>query len=69
MLGSGKFWSWFWLGWMVFWMANLPLAMLTELKRSIQYLVFISIMALVLACAAAWQSSLTMRKVDPADSL
>jgi type VI protein secretion system component VasK len=69
LLGSGRFWSRFWLCWVVFWLANLPLAVFTPLKSSIEYLVFISVMALVLACANAWQSSLTMRKADPEDPL
>ncbi len=67
-LGDGKFWSRFWLAWMAIWLANIPLA-LTVWKTSLEYLIFISVMALVLACAAAFQSSLGMRKTDPDDPL
>lgn len=67
-LGDGRFWTWFWLAWIVVWLANLPFA-LTIWKRSLEYLIFISVMALVLASAAALQSSLGMRKTDPTDPL
>lgn len=53
---------------MAIWLANLPFA-LTIWKRSLEYLIFISVMALVLASAAAFQSSLGMRKTDPDDPL
>jgi hypothetical protein len=68
LAGSGKFWSRFWLFWMAVWIGNIPPA-LTVWKNSLEYLIFISVMALVLACAAAFQSSLGMRKVDPDDPL
>jgi hypothetical protein len=53
---------------MAIWVANIPFA-LTVWKTSLEYLIFISVMALVLACAAALQSSLGMRKTDPDDPL
>lgn len=67
-LGDGRFWSRFWLAWMAFWIGNIPFAV-TVFKQSLEYLIFISVMALVLACAAAFQSSLGMRKTDPDDPL
>lgn len=67
-LGDGRFWSRFWLAWAGVWFANLPFAV-TILKRSLEYLIFISVMALVLACLAAFQASLGMRKTDPDDPL
>lgn len=68
LIGSGKFWSRFWLAWIAIWIANIPLA-LTIWKKSLEYLIFISVMALVLSSAAALQSSLGMRKTDPEDPL
>lgn len=68
LIGSGKFWTRFWLVWILVWLGNLPFAM-TIWKRSLEYLIFISVMALVLACCAALQSSLGMRKADPDDPL
>lgn len=69
LLGSGRFWVWFWLGWSIIWAVQIPIAMATSLKTSIGYLIFISLMALVLSCLGAMQSSLAMRKIDPADPL
>ncbi len=68
ILGNGQFWSRFWAGWMLLWAANIPFA-LTIWKNSLEYLVFISVMALILSCAASFQSSLGMRKADPEDPL
>ncbi len=68
LIGDGRFWTRFWLGWICVWVANIPLAM-TVWKRSLEYLIFISVMALVLSCCAALQSSLTIRKADPTDPL
>ncbi len=67
-LGNGRFWSRFWLAWMGIWVANIPFAV-TVWKTSLEYLIFISVMALVLACLAAFQASLGMRKTDPDDPL
>ncbi len=67
-LGDGKFWSPFWLAWLAIWIANIPFA-LTVWKTSLEYLIFISVMALVLTCLAAFQASLGMRKSDPTDPL
>lgn len=69
LLASGKFWTWFWVAWATVWAVQIPIAMLTSLKTSIEYLIFISLMALVLACLGAGQSSLSMRKADPKDPL
>lgn len=68
LLGNGRFWTRWRAAWTGVWFANLPVA-LTVWKRSLEYLTFISVMALVLSCAAAFQSSLTMRKADPDDPL
>lgn len=69
LIGSGRFWALFWLAWATVWAVQIPVAMLTGLKTSVAYLVFISLMALVLACLGAFQSSLGMRKADPDDPL
>lgn len=68
LLGDGRFWTRWWAAWTGVWIGNIPLA-LTVWKRSLSYLVFISVAALVLSSAAAFQSSLTMRKADPDDPL
>lgn len=67
LIKSGRFWAIFWLVWAAVWAIQIPVAMLTELKTSVAYLVFISLMALVLACLGAFQSSLGMRKADVDD--
>jgi hypothetical protein len=67
-LGDGRFWQRFWLAWAGIWACNIPFAV-TVWKRSLEYLIFISVMALVLACLAAFQASLGMRKTDPTDPL
>lgn len=68
LVGDGRFWTRFWLFWIAVWVGNLPFA-LTIWKTSLEYLIFISVMALALASAAALQSSLVMRKTDPDDPL
>ncbi len=67
-LGDGRFWSRFWLTWAGIWACNVPFAV-TVWKRSLEYLIFISVMALVLACLAAFQASRGRRKTDPTDPL
>ncbi len=67
-LGNGRFWQRFWLTWMGVWLANLPFAV-TVWAHSLRYLNAMSVLALVLGCAAAFQSSLGMRKSDPDDPL
>lgn len=42
---------------MLAWTANLPLALLTSLKTSITYLVFISVAALVESSATDWDQA------------
>lgn len=69
LVGSGRFWLSFWLVWAAVWAVQIPIAMFTSLKTSIEYLIFISLMALVLACLGAAQSSLAMRKADKNDPL
>lgn len=68
MLSSGRFWQWFWGAWIVVWLINLPFA-LTVWSHSLRYLNAISVLALVLSSAGAWQSSLAVRKADPEDPL
>lgn len=63
---SGRFWQWHWAIWVLFWLGMIWPST-TIWRNSLPYLVFLSVMALVLGCAAAWQSSLSMRKADPAD--
>ncbi len=67
LIKSGRFWAIFWLAWAAVWAVQIPVAMLTELKTSVAYLVFISLMALALACLGAFQSSLGMCKADVED--
>lgn len=68
LLASGQFWSKFWLTWVVVWLVAM-VPTLTVWKNEIAWTNFMSDMALILACAGAWQSSLTMRKADPEDPL
>lgn len=68
LLGSGKAWATFWLV-----VAALTQALIwpaeTIWAESIRFLNAISVEALVLACLAAFQASLSMRKSDPDDPL
>lgn len=68
LLASGKFWSWFWLSWIVIWSVGM-VPTLTVWRNNIGWTNFMSDTALILASAGAWQSSLTMRKADPKDPL
>lgn len=69
LLGSGRFWAAFWAAWTIAWICMIPITLLTGLAGSLPYLTFLSVMALVLGCAAAFQASLGMRKADPEDPL
>jgi hypothetical protein len=68
LVGSGRFWTGFWLLWIGVWLVAIWPSV-TVWRNSLPYLVFLSVMALVLGCSAALQSSLTMRKADPDDPL
>lgn len=68
LLASGRFWSRFWLTWVVIWVFGM-IPTLTVWNNNIAWTNFMSDAALILACAGAWQSSLTMRKADPEDPL
>lgn len=68
VIGSGRFWQRFWLFWICVWTCAIWPAV-TIWSTSIRWLNFVSVAALILGCAAAWQSSLTMRKADPDDPL
>jgi len=68
LLGNGLFWQRFWLAWIAVWLANIPFA-LTIWRESLGYLIFLSVAALILSSAAAFQGSLGMRKTDPEDPL
>lgn len=68
LLGSGKVWATLWLT-----LAGLHLALIwpaeTVWAHSFRFVNAVSVEALVLGCLAAFQSSLGMRKADPADPL
>lgn len=68
-VGSGRAWEWFWLVLAGQFLLHVPLVLWTPLGQSLRYLNTISVLALVLACLAAFQGSLSMRKADPEDPL
>lgn len=68
-LGNGKAWAWFWLAVSGQFLLHIPLVLFTPIGQSLRYLNTISVLALVLAGMAAFQSSLGMRKSDPDDPL
>jgi hypothetical protein len=67
-LGSGRFWMRFWL---TVFVIMLVWGILTFLfwMDSVRNLNALSIVALLLACGAGFQSTLGMRKADPQDPL
>lgn len=43
-IGNPRFWQRFHAVWVLIWLLNIPLAVLTDLKTSIAYLIFVSLM-------------------------
>jgi hypothetical protein len=68
LLGSGRFWMWFWLGTLAVVMAWGAVTFLF-LMDSVRNLNALSIAALWLAGGAGVQATLSMRKADPDDPL
>lgn len=52
----------------VLWTLMIPVALLTGLKQSVPFLVFVSILALVYSELSSWQASLAERRLDNTDS-
>jgi hypothetical protein len=50
------------------WTVMIPVALLTNLKTSVPFLVMISILALVFSELAAWQGTLSERRLDDNDT-
>lgn len=68
MLSSGRFWMWFWtavLAVMLVW----GVCTIMFWFDSVRNLNYMSVMALLLACGAGFQSTLGMRKADPKDPM
>lgn len=57
----------FHLSQVVLWSVMIPIAWVTELKHSVQFLIMISLLALVFAELAAWQAALGERRQDSSD--
>lgn len=68
MLGSGKFWMWFWSCVMVVMLAWGGMTFVFWFD-SVRNLNALSIVANWLACGAGLQATLGMRKTDPDDPL
>lgn len=64
---SPKFWSHFHLANIVVWTIMMPVVLLTDLKHSVPFLVFISLLALVYSEFGSWQASLSERRTDKTD--
>lgn len=63
-----RFWSHFHLMNIVIWTAMMPIVLLTGLKHSVPFLVFISLLALVYSEFGSWQASMSERRADTTDS-
>jgi uncharacterized RDD family membrane protein YckC len=68
-LASGKFWMCFWLAVFVASLVWGIVTVLTPLLNSTANLNVLSIVALLVAAGAGFQSTLGMRKADPDDPL
>ena len=68
MLGSGRFWMWFWTGWVAFVFVQ-SIVIAIWFLDSVRAVNMMSIEALMLACGAGFQATLGMRKADPKDPL
>lgn len=62
-----KFAAWFHGIQVFFWLAMIPVALMTSLKESVPFLVLISILALVFSEAAGWQAAMGERRQDQSD--
>lgn len=61
------FWARVHLGMAIFWMAMVPVVLLTGLKHSVPFLVFVSVWALAVGEFSSWQASMAERRIDPTD--
>lgn len=68
MLSSGRFWMWFWTAVLVI-MLVWGICTVMFWFDSVRNLNYMSVMALLLACGAGFQSTLGMRKADPEDPM
>ena len=68
MLGSGRFWMWFW-GSVLAINAVWAIVTVIWLLDSVRNLNLLSVEAILLACGAGFQATLGMRKADPEDPL
>lgn len=66
LASSGRFWSYFWALGVLLSLATIWPA-ITIWAHSFVYVNAVSAIALALACASAWQASMSMRKADPDD--
>lgn len=62
-----RHWSYVHFTLCVFWLVMIPVALITGLRDSVSFLVFISLLALVFSEAASWQASRAERRMDPND--
>lgn len=62
-----KFWASFHLVNVVAWTVMVPVTLVTGLKHSVPFLVFISLLALVYSELASWQAARAERRIDPND--
>lgn len=65
---SPRFWSHFHLFNIILWSVMIPVVLLTGLKHSVPFLVFISLLALVYSEFGSWQASMSERRTDTTDS-
>lgn len=65
---SARHWSWFHLFQVALWAALIPIALGSDLKDSVPFLVTISLLALVFSELAAWQAARMERRADPEDA-
>lgn len=51
----------------VIWVGMIPVAIITDLKTSVPFLVFISILSLIYGECGSWQAATAERRIDPTD--
>lgn len=63
-----KRWAYVHAGMTIFWAVMVPVVLLTGLKHSVPFLVFVSVWALAVGEFSSWQASMAERRIDPHDA-